>query len=57
MTATGTTPTRCFRCKGKGFIRGRVDLLPAVFTFGITALIDKSETRRCPACLGRGYVR
>lgn len=56
MTAP-VTPVRCFRCKGKGKVRGKTTLLAAVFTFGMMALLDKSEWRTCPACHGKGYVR
>lgn len=53
----GSEPVKCFRCKRKGRVRYRATLLLAVFSLGISALLDKSETYRCPACHGKGYIR
>lgn len=47
---------RCFKCKGRGYVRGKVDWLSAVFTLGMTALVDASERPTCDACQGRGYL-
>lgn len=48
---------RCYKCKGKGYVRGKVDLFMAVFTVGMSALMDKSETSKCTACDGKGYLK
>lgn len=50
------TKIRCFKCKGKGWVRGKADLACAVFTLGISALVDKSEHATCSACHGSGYL-
>lgn len=47
---------RCFKCDGKGVLHD-IDLLPAVFTLGITALIQASDPDRCDACDGTGYLK
>lgn len=46
---------RCFKCNGKGVLHD-VDLFPAVFTFGLTALIQLSDPDDCDACDGKGYL-
>ncbi len=45
----------CPRCKGKGEIV-RIQLLPAIFTLGITALFDLTCPDVCPMCDGKGVV-
>lgn len=57
MPESAATPTRCFKCDGKGRYRAKADLFMGVFTLGISALVDKSKWIRCSACNGRGYVR
>lgn len=52
-----TKTIRCFKCDGKGKIKDGIDWLPAVFTFGMTALIDASSYHRCDACNGKGYLK
>ncbi len=47
---------KCFKCKGKGYIRGKIDPLFAVLSFGLTALMDKSDIDKCNACNGTGYL-
>jgi hypothetical protein len=46
---------KCFKCKGKGYLNP-VNLVSAVFSFGITALMDKSDHTICDACIGTGYL-
>lgn len=46
----------CPCCKGRGTIHEPIDWFPAVFTFGMTALINLSEQVECKPCDGRGYL-
>lgn len=46
----------CKTCKGRGVIRGKVDLFKAVFTLGISALDDLSYWEYCKVCDGDGYL-
>jgi ribosomal protein S27AE len=46
---------RCPRCEGSGFIRGAIDPLAALFTLGLTALVDL-KPRTCPVCDGDGFI-
>lgn len=46
---------KCFKCDGKGEII-HIDPLTAVFSFGITALIDAGDPDTCSACDGLGYL-
>lgn len=43
-------------CKGKGYIRGEINLFLGVITLGLTALMDLSQTERCHSCYGLGYL-
>lgn len=54
-----SVPTRCFRCKGKGKVRKDVANRggEAFISLGVSALIDKAQKVRCPACFGRGFIR
>lgn len=45
---------KCFRCGGSGTTR-EVDPFLAVFTLGITALIDLAG-EECDACDGEGWI-
>ena len=45
----------CPYCKGKGEII-KIDCLDAVFTMGLTALMDLSEPKVCPVCKGKGVI-
>lgn len=46
---------RCFKCNGSGEITN-IDPLSAVFSLGITALIDLGNPDKCNACNGKGYL-
>ncbi len=46
----------CPHCKGKGDVPGQVDWFLAVFTMGVTALMDLSNRDDCKVCGGKGYV-
>ena len=46
----------CPCCKGKGEII-KIDWLDAVFTMGLTALMDLSEPKECPVCKGKGVIK
>ena len=46
---------RCFKCNGKGEIVN-IDPLMAVFSFGLTALMDAGNPDKCTACDGKGYL-
>jgi hypothetical protein len=46
---------RCFKCDGKGKIVD-IDPLVAVFSLGISALIDLGNPDKCNACNGTGYL-
>lgn len=46
----------CPKCNGDGDVAGKIDVLPAVVTFGLTALFDLSDRKACKVCSGRGYL-
>jgi|GEM_PF-6852631 len=46
---------RCFKCKGKGEIV-TIDPFLAVFTLGMTALIEAGNPDRCSTCKGKGWI-
>jgi DnaJ-class molecular chaperone len=48
---------KCFKCGGKGKIRGSVDWLTGVLSGGLTALIDLSSWEECDACDGKGFIK
>lgn len=50
------TASKCPKCNGKGYYT-RVDWLLAVFSLGMTALMDKSNRIKCGTCAGTGVVR
>lgn len=45
----------CPVCKGSGK-RYEINWLSAVFSGGLTALMDLSNPDPCPCCGGRGYI-
>lgn len=58
MTDTLNRITRkvCPCCKGRGSVHEPIEWLPAVFTFGFTALVNLTEHEECKPCDGKGYL-
>lgn len=46
----------CPRCKGRGE-KANVDAGIAIFTLGISAVIDLAFPERCRVCDGKGWLR
>ncbi len=47
----------CPKCRGTGEVAEVTDWFSAVFTFGLTALVEKSWPVKCKVCRGLGRIK
>ena len=53
---TYVEPEVCPKCNGVGYVAVKIAVLPAIVTFGLTALFDLLNRKPCKVCSGNGYL-